>query len=104
MGLVLTSKGKAQCPHGGMGMLASLQGSPLVTVEGLPVLTEQSVGPVGFSCPSVSPCVTVTSWIVEHFRCTVGGVRILTDKSIPVTNNGPGKIIDPGQMKCELKP
>lgn len=103
MSKILTITSKGMCPHGGLASLASLSPATKCQISGMAALTEASVGPVSFACPALTPCVTITSWIVRHTCLTEDGVRLLTDQSIPVTNNGPGRIIDPGQKIVELK-
>jgi len=103
MAFILTVQAMAQCPHGGVASLASLVGNPMVKIGGVPVLTQMNVGPVPFSCPFTVTCVTVTSWIPNQVIMKVGGMFVLSDASIPVTNNGPGVITFAGQTLAKVK-
>lgn len=103
MAFFLTNQAIAQCPHGGVAPLASLLGNPLVKIGGTPVLTQMNVGPVPFSCPFTVPCISITSWIPNQVIMKVGGAFVLSDRSIPVTNNGPGMITFAGQVIAKVK-
>lgn len=102
MVFILTGEGVIACPHGGVGKLSSLGGQADLKIGSANVLAESNVGAVSFSCSEKIPCVTVVQWMPNQssFRCK-GGV-VLTDRSIPITNNGKGEVKDPGQNVFQL--
>ena len=103
MPFILTNQGQILCPHGGPGSLMPLLGSPMHQINGGNILTMQNIGPVPFACPFVqAPCITVTSWIPNQVRMSINGALVLTNASIPVTNNGPGSVVFAGQTKVEV--
>jgi len=103
MGYILLASGKAACAHGAPGNLSSLGGTPTRKVSSTNILTEAHTGAVSFSCPANSPCTSITGWIPNQTRMKIDGKLVLTDRSIPVTNNGPGQIIESGQKNIIVK-
>jgi hypothetical protein len=103
MPFVLTNMGMIQCPHGGVAPLSSLVGSPMHQIDGGNILTMQNIGPVPFVCPFFqAPCLTVTSWVPNQIRMSINGALVLTNASIPITNNGPGTVTFAGQTKVQV--
>lgn len=103
MPFILTNMGQIMCPHGGIGSLMSLVGSPMHQIAGGNILTMQHIGPVPFVCPFVqAPCVMVTTWIPSQVKMQINGAFVLTNTCKPVTNNGPGSVVFAGQTKAEV--
>jgi hypothetical protein len=68
----------------------------------LNVLCTDNVGSVSFPCMNNPPCNAVTQWIPNQTTLFVDGCLVVTDASIPVTNNGPGQVLDAGQKKTAV--
>lgn len=100
----LTVKGEISCPHGGKAPVAMLVRKQKFFIDSVNVLTEENVGSLAFSCPSTTPCVSVGSWIPGQIKIKINGIYILTDLSLPVTNNGPGRVTNAGQEKVKIEP
>jgi len=73
------------------------------TISSTNILTESNTGPVPFACNAKPPCTTITGWIPNQTKMKINGKYVLTDKSIPITNNGPGRITYSGQHKIKVK-
>jgi len=102
MALLLSLQGQIRCPHGGTASVSSLSGSAQHQIDSINVLCEHHVGSVGFSCPADSKCVAVTQWIPNQTTVRIMGKLVLTENSVPITNNGPGKVTNAGQKKVRL--
>lgn len=102
MGAFLTTSGQIACPHGAVAPVASLAGIVSCQINSANTLTEANVGAVAFGCPKESPCVAVTSWVANQSVFRINGKSVLTSDSVPMTNNGPGSVVDPGQAKANV--
>lgn len=97
MAEVLTNMGQVCCPHGGVGSLAAFGAASPMSAGMSRVLTVLDVGPCAFACPSISPCLSIVSWIPSQQVLGLASVFVLAADSVPVTNNGPGRVLNPGQ-------
>jgi len=102
MPFVLTTKGQVACPHGAVAPVSSLRGSAKYQIDSANVMCETNIGSVPFPCSAKPPCTAITKWIANQLKFKVDGSCILTDSSILMTNNGPGKVILAGQLKLSL--
>jgi len=102
MALVLTIQAQLMCPHGGAASAVTLQGTPTRKVSGVNILCENHTGSVAFACMNSPACTAVTTWMANQTAMKIDGSLVLTDESVPVTNNGPGRVVSPGQAKLQI--
>lgn len=102
MAFVVTNAGQLICPHGGIGSLAQMGSSSAILVGIGRALTIRDVGPCPFGCPFISPCISIVSWIPGQQSLSLMAASVLTDTAIPVTNNGPGRVLNPGQTMLSV--
>ena len=102
MAFILAPTATVQCPHGGVAQLATLVGATISTSSGQMLLTMNSIGPVPFTCPSTVPCTSILSWIPAQTKVTIQNQLVVTMDSTPITNGGPGTVIDAGQYKWDV--
>lgn len=99
---MLTTAAQIMCPHGGIGSVQLLVGNSHYVIGGVPVLCEDNTGTVTFACPAQTPCTAVVGWIPNQEIVKIKGKRVLSERSLPITNNGPGSVKSPGQETMNI--
>jgi len=97
MASALTIRAVIECPHGAATTLSALVGLPLRQAAGGNLLTQTTVGSLPFPCTATLPCSAVVAWIPNQRTARLNGQLLLTTDSVPITNNGPGRVREAGQ-------